>query len=377
MKTTDTLTAVVVGHDHQNTLGVIRSLGEGGIRVKAVILSDGGFCSTAHSRYIDEVFVVRGPELIGTLVRLGEQLGERVPLIPCGDDTAAPIARAYDRLEGLFILPRAVDGSNMLRLMNKMDMLQAAREVGLKVPNWVSLRQEWFAELERRCEGLRFPCILKPIGLLPGGTFEFRILQTMDELSGCTDYITHNCASIIVQEYVNKTGEYGVNGCRLHRSGETVFGGVIEKKRFSQSSLGSTTAGTILPDAHGLCDAAKKFVEHIDYRGIFDMEFITDGKDFYFVEMNFRNGGYGYAYTRAGRNFPTIWAGEACGVDVEAFLREPLRSIFFINESADLQNVRVGNISVAAWLGDFLRAKAHMYLNRRDMQPLLKKITRK
>lgn len=230
MKTTNTLTAVVVGHDHQNTLGVIRSLGEGGIRVKAVILSDGGVCSTAHSKYIDEVFVIREEELTDTLVRLGEHLGDRVPLIPCGDDTAAPIARAYDRLEELYILPRAVDGSNMLRLMNKMDMLEAARAAGLKVPNWINLKQTDFVQLERLCGGLHFPCILKPIDLLSGGTFEFRILQTMDELLDCMDYITHNCASIIVQEYVNKTGEYGVNACRLHRSGETVFGGVIEKK---------------------------------------------------------------------------------------------------------------------------------------------------
>ena len=377
MKMTNTPTAVVVGHDHQNTLGVIRSLGEAGFRVKAVILSDGGFCSTAHSRYIDEAIVTGSAELIGTLIRLGEQLGDRVPLIPCGDDTAAPIARAYDRLEGLYILPGAGDGSNMLRLMNKMDMLEAARAAGLKVPNWVSLGRKDFAELEWLCRELRFPCILKPIDLLPGGTFEFRILQTMDELLGCMDYITRNCACVIVQEYVLKTGEYGVNGCRLHRSGETVFGGVIEKKRFSQSSLGSTTAGTIRPDEHGLCDAARRFVEHIDYRGIFDMEFITDGKDFYFVEMNFRNGGYGYAYTKAGRNFPAIWAGEACGADVETHLRRPLKTLFFINESADLQNVRAGNASIVTWLWDVLRAGAHMYINRRDMRPLLKKITRK
>ena len=40
MKKAATITAVVVGHDHQNTLGVIRSLGEDGIRVIAVFLSD-------------------------------------------------------------------------------------------------------------------------------------------------------------------------------------------------------------------------------------------------------------------------------------------------------------------------------------------------
>lgn len=107
------------------------------------------------------------------------------------------------------------------------------------------------------------------------------------------------------------------------------------------------------------------------------MEFITDGKVFYFVEMNFRNGGYGYACTKAGRNFPAIWASEACGASVEAYLHQPLQSVFFINESADLQNVRAGNISVATWFGDVMRAKAHMYINRRDMGPLLKKIMRK
>ena len=199
----------------------------------------------------------------------------------------------------------------------------------------------------------------------------------MEQLLETREYLDRNCDCAIVQEYVEKTGEYGVNGCRLHHSGETVFGGVIEKKRFSQTSLGSTTAGTILPDAHGLCDAAKRFVEHIDYRGIFDMEFITDGVDFYFVEMNFRNGGYGYAYTKAGRNFPAIWAMESVGMDVEKELGASVRKTFFINESADLQNVRAGNISIFTWFRDVIRADAHMYINRRDMKPLLKKIARK
>lgn len=377
MKTTSTPTAVVVGRDHQNTLGVIRSLGEGGICVKAVILSEGGVCSTAHSKYIDEAFVIREEALIDTLTALGNQMDCKVPLIPCGDDTAASVDLAHERLAELYHLPHVGEGGNMLRMMNKMAMLETAREAGLKVPKWVSLSWEDFARLEELCGRLRFPVILKPIRLLPGGTFEFRILQTVDELVASLDYITSNCLSVIVQEYIQKTGEYGVNACRLLRSGENVFGGVIEKKRFSQSSLGSTTAGTILPDEHGLCDAARRFVEHIDYRGIFDMEFITDGTDFYFVEMNFRNGGYGYAYTKAGRNFPAIWAKEAAGMNVEKEVGSPVRKTFFINESADLQNVRAGNTSIFTWFADVLRAKAHMYINYRDMKPLLKKITRK
>lgn len=377
MNNTNTPTAVVVGHDHQNTLGVIRSLGEGGIRVMAVILSDDGRCPTAHSKYIDQVFFVRPDEMINTLIQIGSTLTKKAALIPCGDDAVAPIDKAHDQLSMIYHLPHAGRGGNVARLMNKMVMLQTAREAGLKVPNWICADAEDFPRLEQLCKQLTFPCILKPIDLLPDGTFEFRILQTLDALRSSMDYITENCRSIIVQEYIHKTGEYGVNACRLYGSGETVFGGIIEKKRFSLTSLGSTTAGTILPDHHGLCSAARKFVEHIDYRGIFDIEFITDGKDFYFVEMNFRNGGYGYACTKAGRNYPTIWSMEACGISAETHIRKSLQTIFFINESADLQNVRAQNISIITWLADVLRARAHMFINRRDMKPLLKKITRK
>ena len=332
MKNSNSPTAVVAGHDHQNTLGVIRSLGEDGIRVIAVFLSDDDVCSAAYSKYIDAFFVVRPNELISTLHSLGKQLGGQVPLIPCGDDTAAPIAQAYECLKELYILPKAKDGSNMLRLMNKMDMLDAARAAGLTVPAWVCLERQDFADTEKLCEHLQFPCILKPVGLISGSVFRFIILQSMEELRDAMAYMNGNCTSVIIQEYVHKTSEFGVNGCRLHGSGKSVFGGIIEKKRFSKSSMGSTTAGTILPDTHGLCDAVQRFVEYIDYRGIFDVEFIFDGKTFYFVEMNFRNGGYGYAYTRAGRNFPAIWAREACGEDVNAYLNHPAKKYFSLTK---------------------------------------------
>lgn len=375
-KKNNATTAVVVGHDHQNTLGVIRSLGESGIRVKAVLLADDVNCSTAQSKYIDEAIVVEESTLIDTLIRLGNQMAEPVPLIPCGDAAAAPVARAYERLVNAYILPCAKDGSNMLRLMNKINMLQAAQNAGLTVPAWVSIQQEDFWDLERLCADLRFPCILKPIDLLPGGTFEFRIIRSKEDLGSSVEYITANCSSIIIQQYIQKIGEFGVNACRLHRSGETVFCGVIEKKRFSQASLGSTTAGTICPNHHDLCEQARKFVEAIDYRGIFDMEFITDGEEYYFVEMNFRNGGYGYACTKAGRNLPAIWASEAVGNTIEKFCAKPIKTIFFINESADMQNVRAGNTSVFTWLWDVLRAGAHMYINCADMRPVLEKMMR-
>ena len=376
MKKNDKLTAVVVGHDHQNTLGVIRSLGEGGFRVWAVLITDGNTCATAHSRYLEKVVEVPFSDLLDALLQLGDSLEKTVPLIPCGDEAAAIIDKNAELLQKSYLLPYTGNGS-MFQLMNKMNMLEAAKAAGLNVPRWVSVQRADFERLEGVCESLRFPVIVKPIKLLPGGTFSFHIVEDHCALCACLDYVRENCGSVIFQEYIRKTAEYGVNGCRLRNSGQTIFGGMIEKKRFSQISLGSTTAGTILPDTHGLSKAAKRFVEYIDYRGVFDMEFITDGADFYFVEMNFRNGGYGYAYTKAGRNFPAIWAGEASGEDVSNFLNKPLQSIFFINESADLQNVRAGKLSVITWITDVVRARARLYINCKDLRPLLKKVMRK
>jgi predicted ATP-grasp superfamily ATP-dependent carboligase len=147
-------------------------------------------------------------------------------------------------------------------------MLEAARNAGLLVPEWVTLNEDAFRELEQQCETLHFPCIVKPVMLKTGGILEFHILQNIDELKSVQEYLYKNCMTVIIQEYIHKTAEYGINACRLYHSGETVFCGVIEKERFSQVSLGSTTAGMICPDRYGICEQVRKFVEFIDYRGI-------------------------------------------------------------------------------------------------------------
>lgn len=366
--------AVVVGHDHQNTLGVIRSLGEAKYSVYAVLLTDDSDCSTAHSKYLERTFFAGIFELQTVLTRIGNMIGERVPLIPCGDDAVDAIARSQEQLEAQFVLPGVGNGAHLIRLMNKMEMLEAAKAAGLKVPRWICMRDGLFESAEVSCAQLRFPLMIKPVKLKAGGRFEFRVAENMEELDTALEYARKNCADIIIQEYIRKIAEFGVNGCRLSQSGETVFGGVIHKKRFSQSALGSTTAGIIGCDPGALCDAVRQLVEYVDYRGIFDVEFLFDGKDYYFVEINFRNGGYGYAYTRAGRNYPAMWAAEACGGDIASYISKPAKQVRFINESADLQNVRAGNETLFGWFWDVVTAGARMYLNARDMRPILRKV---
>ncbi len=368
--------AVVIGYDHQNTLGVIRSLGEADFAVKAVLITEHSSCSTAKSKYIDDAILVKDSNVVDNLVSLAGSYEKKLPLIPCGDELTRLIALNYNRLSDLFYLPSTNCSIAMNDLMNKITMMEIARSAGLNVPNWISLKNNEFSKLQEHCAKFRYPIIIKPITLLKNGKFEFRIVKNADELADSILYLQLNCETALIQEYIEKIEEFGVNGCRLIHSAQTVFGGVVEKSRFSQSSLGSTTAGIICEDRHGLYELASKFVEMIDYRGIFDMEFISDGQKIYFIEMNFRNGGYGYAFTKAGRNFPAIWSCEAIGKSILELTGCPIKSIFFINETADIQNVRARNLRFYKWFWDVIRAKAHMYINRKDMKPFFNKVFR-
>jgi hypothetical protein len=69
--------------------------------------------------------------------------------------------------------------------------------------------------------------------------------------------------------------------------------------------------GRLLPveDAEPLMSDVLKFIESLDYNGLFDVDLIetTDGK-IYFVELNMRYGASGYALTKGGANLPAMFA---------------------------------------------------------------------
>ena len=54
---------IIIGADHCNALGVIRSLGECGIRPIFILLNDTKKCMTAYSKYIKKYFVIEKKKL--------------------------------------------------------------------------------------------------------------------------------------------------------------------------------------------------------------------------------------------------------------------------------------------------------------------------
>lgn len=367
---------IVIGHDHQNTLGVVRSLGEKGYSVFLVIYSEEDVCFTSKSKYVTQAHYISHSKLVEKLLSISASyVDKKIPVVPCDDYTMKVLDSNFNLLKDKYFLPNSFEEQGYVtNLMQKANMFDMAIKAGLNVPQYIFIDVDATSNIFDDCNDFTFPCIVKPILLKDGGKFNYQIVNNFSELIDYRDFVIKNYKQVVVQQYINIVSEYGINGCRLYNSGNCVFGGVIEKIRFSQQSMGSTTAGKIVKDKNNLCDEISKFVELINFRGIFDVEFVFDGEKFYFIEINFRNGGYGYAYTKAGRNFPAIWVQEAYGKEFSELVLREIKETFFINESADLHNVKAKNQTIFRYLFDFIHAKAHMYINKNDMSPLIKKL---
>ena len=179
----------------------------------------------------------------------------------------------------------------------------------------------------------------------------------------------------MIQEFIEKEGEFGIQGFADHQNNRVIIPGLIIKLRQSTVAPGSTTYGKLVK-AHPLIDLAKiaELVRDLEYTGIFDIELIhADGK-IYFIEMNFRNGAYGYAFTRAGVNLPVLWCLSVLGRDISNISTRVNREVLLMNETADFRNVLEKKMGLLSWVRQFLKADVHLVCNKHDFRPFVHKL---
>lgn len=94
----------------------------------------------------------------------------------------------------------------------------------------------------------------------------------------------------------------------------------------------------------------------------------------FFIEMNFRNGAYGYAFTRAGVNIPVLWCLSALGRDISNISTRVNREVLLMNETADFRNVLEKKMGLLSWVRQFLKADVHLVYNKHDFRPFVHKL---
>lgn len=360
---------VVFCQEHYNPLGLIRSLGESGLRPSLIVLSDGSIPLASRSKYAVNVDFVSSPEegcdlLIGKYL---EGKGKK-PFVLTSDDTITGILdERYQELAGKAFFFNAGGPGRINELMNKDSINQLGSKHGLNVLKAFAVKR---GEVPK---DLEYPVITKAISPTAMGW--------KDDMHVCNDeqdlrdaYGSIKSEEVLLQKYIVKKNEFCLEGISVaHGSDFMVTIASTYNYYLPMSYSPYMTVGNLCD--RGLEDLLKSIVAETGFEGILEIEFLVDQDDkLWFSEINFRNSTWSYASTCAGMPLPVLWA--SCmlkgGVD-RSLLREVPEGFTAMVEIADYrQRVSHGSTGLLTWLKDFLNADCCYFIGRGgDWGPVL------
>ncbi len=353
---------MVLGSKGVNATGLIRSLGREGIPV--VYASNN---SRIESKYVFDYLRLpnKKEDWVGCLVEYVRGQLEKIVIFPTDDETALWIDDNYEILQKDFIVPNAK--GKLKTFADKTVMNELARKVGLDVPDFMKISLNEFNK------DIRYPVILKPYAGYAGDKGDIEICRNKIDYADAVDKLQEQgYKEMLLQQLLDEPNqeEIGLMGMVLP-NGEVVIPGIIHKIRSYPVGRGSTSYARFTPDISDVdMKKIKQFVAVTGYTGLFDIEMIKARGKYWFIEINYRNGQYGYTPTVAGYNLPSNWYRGMLGQNIQ--LVDNLKEIYYINERDDFKHVKHGEISLYTWLKQFRGATAYGMFCPEDQRPYIR-----
>jgi len=357
---------IIFGTYAANTLGQIRSLGEKGIKSIGVLIYKNSY-RIDKSKYLAKVYNVR--DIYEGLNLIIKEYGEETLkpfLYTDRDDIMGLLNSRFNELKDKFIFWNAGDKGRLNIYLNKKEQLRLAEECGFKIPKTEVVK---VGDLPKT---LSYPIFTKSIDSLnPWWKGFAHICKNEEELKDVYSKFK-DISEIMLQEYIEKENEIPYEGISI-KGGEEVK--MLVKSinyRFTKDSFGIFRHLEPFND-NDLEKKIQKFIQTINYSGVFEIEFIIDKKgNPFFLETNFRITQYNSAYTMFGVNFPYIYAKSILSntlalEDIQYSNKRPF------NVMSEFEDFRIsclhGKLSFAQWLKDVRETDCFQYYDRNDPAP--------
>jgi len=363
---------IVLGTDHYNTLWLVRSLGMAGFRPFVIILSSKEQSFVVKSRYCNGFIIKNSCDSIIYFL-LSRNVVKKEVLFTSSDGLAKLLDQNYNLLVKKYIIQGCHKEGELSFWMNKDKMLAKAAECGLKIPITYSLYTERKNDLGK----IKYPCLVKPELSAEASKNNFRICYNQDELNKAIQEVKCNCTKILVQEYIKSDFEYLVYG--VSTDDEICLPGGLRKIHTcsSTNNLGMMSYAFLsneIPSQIDNFDRIKKFIQSIEYKGLFSVEFMITKDEAYFLEINLRNDGTCYITTQAGVNMPSLWAANVLGLDTSNLRKTLIRPRTFGMNEVNYIKYTLKSQSIITSFKELLRVKAFSLCKWDDMQPVIAKI---
>ena len=354
---------IVIGTNHHNTLGLVKSLGIAGIPV--ILIVNGGKGFVEKSKYVTECFHIENAEdCLNVLDKIAVKNTERLIILSTSDLFTHILDLNYDKLSKKFLISNCKNrNGGITYFMNKDTQVEIASKIGIKVPYTINYNWDLPFPIPEK-----FPVIIKPLKSIGGGK-NICICESQKELEPALSHFDRNYP-IQIQEFVKKEYEIVVLGCAV--DGKVVIPGFIRKHR---DDKGGTTFSTIY-DADrlqtGIKEKVELFIKEIGYTGLWGVEFIYSNNEFYFIEANLRCDATTYSLTAAGANLPYIYSMLLKGKEYTSC--KSIETKNSMVEFSDIFFLLKRKISFKEWRRDLKSCKIRYFYDKNDMRPFWERL---
>ena len=361
--------AIVIGIDHHNTLGIIRSLGLiENLNVVLLLISKNKFSYVSKSKYIEEFHIIENNEnvILNHILEISKRY-RKTFIFPLTDETAFLIDKNHKIFNDNICFPHMY--GKMKEYLNKATSKEYAKEAGLDIVYGSTFS---LTDLENfdNLESYKFPLIIKPLVSKEGLKSDISIVDNNYDLKiSLESFSQKKYKEVLVEEYIDSQDSYMLEVMGYSTEENVVITGIVKKIREYPIRNGSTSYAQLIDYCELLkIDAIKKYIKSSRYIGLFDIEFKYSGGTFYFIECNFRNGAPNYAVTKLnGINTPGNWILAMQNISVPT-KKDIVNNRIFMIENMDLLNLLKGNIPIMKWINDVSSCN-FIFFDSRDLIP--------
>lgn len=356
---------IVWGFEHYNPLGIVRSLGEEGIRPYTIIIKSSTESITSASKYVKKNFFVETVD-DGYRVLLDNFGHEsQKPFIITSDDTITSfLDTRYEEIKEKFICFNAEVAGRVSFFMNKNHINELALKHGLNV------LQTYIVKKGEIPDHIQFPVITKALSsITPGWKEDVHICNNIDELKAAYKHIKSE--KILLQKYIIKKNELCLDGFSIAHGTEFKIA-IASTYNSVNTSTFSSNMTIFKLDNSVIEEALGGMLREVGFEGIWSVEFLIDENDeLYFLEINFRNSTWSYAATCLGMNMIMGWSnGMLEGHIVEGFEKKIPHGYMAIAEFPDFRDrVKTHRISAVKWMKELRLYSCKFLYNRQDNKP--------
>jgi D-aspartate ligase len=304
------MSAVVFGL-FETGLGIIRSLGQKGIKVTGIdFKKDIGW----YSRYVTPLKcphpLLQEKAFIEWIAKTFKSNEQKIPVFFTSDDFLVAFSRNRVALSQFFLF-NLIDDSLLENISNKYSQFQLATKAGIDVPPTWLINE--YSDIKNIPEGINYPVFLKGQDVNSwraeiSNTIKGFLVKNAEELNTKVEEIIKKNVPLILQEVIQGPDTNHFKYCSyISSTGETLAEFTLQKIRQNpiHFGVGSVVESIYKPE---LIELGRKLFSGIGFKGIGSAEFKYDNRDgkLKLIEINPRYWQQNYLSTACNVNFPYI-----------------------------------------------------------------------